>query len=77
LFAEEDEEVPIARHEALQKSGHVICSPLRSKSVEGQVYRTREKGARKEGGRRGERAGQEKGKVRRGEKALEMGMRKL
>ncbi len=47
LFAEEDEEIPIARHEALQESGHETRSPLRSKSVAGQVYRRRGKGARK------------------------------
>src|SRR6266403_2637966 len=58
LFAEEDEEIPIARHEALQESGHVTRSPLRSKSVAGQVYRRRGKGARKGSRRTGRGRGQ-------------------
>jgi len=55
----------------------VICSPLRSESVEGQVYRTREKGARKEGGGKRGRLGKEKGKVRGREKRVDRGIRKL
>src|SRR5208337_2619833 len=49
LFAEEDEEISIPRHEPLQESGHVTGSPLRSTVRQRQVYRTCELGARKRG----------------------------
>src|SRR5208337_220566 len=38
LLLKEDEKIPIARHEALQKSWHVTRSPLRSGNVAERVY---------------------------------------